>query len=154
MIGTIKRFPLLALILVISASCRQEDKRQQSDLYGESVLRDSLFGIELIEIPAGTLHMEKNLMEHSRDIHIESFYMGKYEVTQQQWRKVMGSYPPSFSFNDFPLDNARYDSTLMIRGSHYLHTKYAAAYDWSHSYSQVYPHHCVGFRLVREKTPD
>ena len=38
----------------------------------------------------------------------------------------------------------------IYRGSHYLHTKFAAAYDWGHSYSQIHPHNCVGFRLVRE----
>ena len=39
----------------------------------------------------------------------------------------------------------------IYRGSHYLHTSRAATSSWVHSYSQIHPHYCVGFRVVREK---
>ncbi len=136
--------PLLILsVLVLGlVSCNRENKRSDTDSFTGIVLRDSIFKIEMIDIPAGHLRMEKGLMEHSMDIHIESFSMGKYEVIQKQWREVMGAYPE----RTWPVARRR-----VYRGSHYLHTKFAASYNWSHSYSQVYPHHCVGFRLVREK---
>ena len=38
----------------------------------------------------------------------------------------------------------------VYKGSHYLHRDVAATAFWTHSYKQVYPHYCVGFRLVRE----
>lgn len=282
------RFLIFSVLIFGLVSCVQKNIRPETDAFSGIVLLDSLFNIELVEIPPGTLKTEKGLMEHAMTIHIESFYLGKYEVTQKQWKDVMGSYPPLFSFEDHPLDNARYDSIIMrrvreiaqptgfigddlpvenvswesiqlfveelskktgyyyrlpteaewvyayragttsnyyfgndtlqlgeyewydensdrrthpvgqkkpnpwglydmggnvgewtftiadmeqfrraypgrnwpiarrrvYRGSHYLHTKFAAAYDWGHSYSQVYPHYCVGFRLVREKGTD
>ena len=56
----------------------------------------------LVEIPAGTFDMGTNStefshLEHSRPVHSvsisEPFYMGKYEVTQAQWKAVMGTSP-------------------------------------------------------------
>ena len=35
---------------------------------------------------------------------ISSFYLGKYEVTQKQWREVMGSAPPRYSGGDMPVE--------------------------------------------------
>jgi formylglycine-generating enzyme required for sulfatase activity len=34
----------------------------------------------------------------------KSFYMSKYEVTQEQWRKVMGSDPSTFNGSDLPVE--------------------------------------------------
>jgi formylglycine-generating enzyme required for sulfatase activity len=34
-----------------------------------------------------------------------SFYISKYEVTQRQWREVMGSNPSSFKGDDLPVDS-------------------------------------------------
>lgn len=35
----------------------------------------------------------------------QTFYLGKYEVTQLQWKKVMGSNPSHFMGDDKPVDN-------------------------------------------------
>jgi formylglycine-generating enzyme required for sulfatase activity len=57
----------------------------------------------LVKIPAGTFQMgtsstdEPWLLEYSRPVHpvtiSQDFYMGKYEVTQAQWKAVMGTEP-------------------------------------------------------------
>ncbi|WP_277406445.1 formylglycine-generating enzyme family protein [Lacrimispora xylanisolvens] len=42
---------------------------------------------------------------------IEDFYIGKYEVTQEEWTKVMGSNPSAFKGNNLPVDSVSwYDS--------------------------------------------
>ncbi|GHV66144.1 hypothetical protein FACS1894199_08960 [Bacteroidia bacterium] len=37
------------------------------------------------------------------------FYIGKYEVTQTQWEKVMGSNPSSFQGADFPVEKVSWE---------------------------------------------
>ncbi len=36
-----------------------------------------------------------------RRVHVSSFFIGKYEVTQAQWRKVMGINPPAYNGVDY-----------------------------------------------------
>jgi formylglycine-generating enzyme required for sulfatase activity len=37
------------------------------------------------------------------------FYLGKYEVTQQQWRRVMKKNPSEFEGDDLPVENVSWD---------------------------------------------
>lgn len=39
----------------------------------------------------------------------KQFYIGRYEVTQQQWGKVMGSNPSSFKDPNNPVENVTFD---------------------------------------------
>jgi len=39
----------------------------------------------------------------------EAFYLGKYEVTQEQWHKVMGDNPSHFKGDDLPVENVSWD---------------------------------------------
>ena len=58
-------------------------------------------GMELIEIPAGKFTMGSPEDEENRQINevqvsvtlTKSFGLGKYEVTQDQWKSVMGTEP-------------------------------------------------------------
>ncbi len=57
--------------------------------------------LELVRIPAGTFMMgSSNGPSNERPVHKVtinySFYIGKYEVTQAQWQKVMGNNPSHF----------------------------------------------------------
>jgi formylglycine-generating enzyme required for sulfatase activity len=56
--------------------------------------------IDMVVMPAGSFTMgsEKNSTEKPRHmVYIQSFLMGKTEVTQKQWRDVMGSNPSRFT---------------------------------------------------------
>jgi formylglycine-generating enzyme required for sulfatase activity len=62
-------------------------------------------GIEFVQIPAGEFQMgcskgDTECSEDEKPLHTvkisKSFYMGKYEVTQGQWKKVMGTRPSNF----------------------------------------------------------
>ena len=70
-------------------------------------------GMEFVYIPAGEFEMGSPLDEEGRDsdegpvrhVTIEkAFYMGKYEVTQKQWREIMGGNPSSFEGDDLPVE--------------------------------------------------
>ena len=55
---------------------------------------------ELVVIPAGSFVMGSNERESEqppRSVSVRSFALGKYEVTQGQWKAVMGSNPSKFS---------------------------------------------------------
>lgn len=62
-------------------------------------------GMEFVKIPAGSFMMGSPGSEKNRDddefqhkVTIsKTFYMGKYEVTQAQWKAVLGKNPSSFS---------------------------------------------------------
>ena len=65
--------------------------------------RDNALGMEFVWIPAGSFQMGSMASEADtderpvREVRISSgFWMGKYEVTQAQWERVMGSNPSSF----------------------------------------------------------
>ena len=42
------------------------------------------------------------------------FYLGKYEVTQEQWEKVMGSNPSGFKGAKNPVENVNWDDCQMF----------------------------------------
>jgi formylglycine-generating enzyme required for sulfatase activity len=72
-------------------------------------------GMEFVLIPAGEFQMGSN--EGTKDerpvhrVHIsESFFMGKYEVTQAQWEAVMGTNPSRFKGNpNRPVENVSWE---------------------------------------------
>lgn len=72
-------------------------------------------GMELLAVPGGCYQMgdstgdEDEVPEHQ--VCLNSFSVGKYEVTQGQWLKIMGSYPSFFSScgADCPVENVSWD---------------------------------------------
>jgi formylglycine-generating enzyme required for sulfatase activity len=76
-------------------------------------------GMEFVLIPAGEFEMGSPSDEEGRysdegpvhHVNIENpFYMGKYEVTQQQWRAIMGNNPSWFTGDDnLPVEQVSWD---------------------------------------------
>jgi len=74
-------------------------------------------GMEFVEIPAGEFDMGSPWNEAGRFVNEEpvhrvkisnAFYLGKYEVTQKQWRDVMGNVP-SFKGDNLPVDHVSWN---------------------------------------------
>ncbi len=68
---------------------------------------------ELVLIKSGAFQMGdgdpiNTVPVHRVDIE-KPFYMGKYEVTQAQWRAVMGSNPSQFKGDDLPVENVSWN---------------------------------------------
>jgi formylglycine-generating enzyme required for sulfatase activity len=76
-------------------------------------------GMEFVSIPAGAFEMGSPSNEAGRDddegpVHQvtikKTYYMGSYEVTQEQWRAVMGNNPSSFKGDDdLPVELVSWD---------------------------------------------
>ncbi len=86
---------------------------------------DNSIGMEFVEIPSGEFMMGSPYDEMYRErdegpvhkVTIEyPFYLGKFEVTQEQWGKVMGNNPSNFKGEDLPVDNVSWnDAQEFIR---------------------------------------
>jgi formylglycine-generating enzyme required for sulfatase activity len=72
-------------------------------------------GMGFVYVPAGSFMMgsDDEYYEGEKPVHKvtirEGFYMGKYEVTQAQWRQVMGSSPSHFKGDNLPVENVSWD---------------------------------------------
>ncbi|MDD5473092.1 MAG: SUMF1/EgtB/PvdO family nonheme iron enzyme [Candidatus Methanoperedens sp.] len=66
-------------------------------------------GMEFVLIPAGEFDMGSKEFEYTKPVHrvriANAFYMGKYEVTQKQWRDVMGTNPSNFNGDNLPVES-------------------------------------------------
>jgi len=67
-------------------------------------------GIEMVWCPPGTFTMgsddgERNEKPVHRVTLTEGFWLGKYEVTQSQWERVMGSNPSRFKGSKNPVEH-------------------------------------------------
>jgi formylglycine-generating enzyme required for sulfatase activity len=70
--------------------------------------------VESVLIPAGTFQMgntgaySDQYTDDEKPVHTvtltKSFYMGKYEITQSQWKTVMGTDPSNFKGDNLPIE--------------------------------------------------
>ena len=69
-------------------------------------------GIELVLIRPGSFMMGSD-SGGEKPVHkvilTQSFYLGKFEVTQEQWQAVMGSNPSNFKGPKLPVENVSWD---------------------------------------------
>jgi formylglycine-generating enzyme required for sulfatase activity len=78
-------------------------------------------GIEFVYIPSGSFVMgsDKGAIDErpARRVTIrKGFYMGRYEITQAQWRVVMGENPSNFKGEDLPVEQVSWtDAQSFIR---------------------------------------
>ena len=67
-------------------------------------------GMEFVFIKGGCFEMGDTFGDGNRDekpVHevcVDDFYLGKYEITQRQWEKVMGRIPSFFRGKDNPVE--------------------------------------------------
>ena len=67
--------------------------------------------LEMMLIPAGKFMMGDPGKDHQVTL-TKSFYMGKYEVTQEQWQAVMGSNPSDTRGARLPVTNISWIESL------------------------------------------
>ncbi|MDA1261393.1 MAG: SUMF1/EgtB/PvdO family nonheme iron enzyme [Planctomycetota bacterium] len=77
-------------------------------------VKDKKYGIEMLLVPGGSFIMGSNKEDQTPDnehkahkVTLSSFYLGRTEVTQEQWEGVMGSNPSYFVPPTCPLDTTR-----------------------------------------------
>jgi formylglycine-generating enzyme required for sulfatase activity len=109
---------LLALCLASTGNAQQKEKNS-TGARQEKEFTNSI-GMQFVLIPAGSFMMgcnkdiEKCDPEETpqhRVIISKPFYMAKYEVTQEQWAKVMGGNPSAFKGLSNPVEKVSWDDT-------------------------------------------
>ena len=82
---------------------RKKDEEKKPD----GSIKNSI-GMEFVLIPAGELCMVSNEYSHEEPVHkiiiSKPFYLGKYPVTQKEWKFVMGNHPSCFEGDDRPVE--------------------------------------------------
>ena len=70
---------------------------------------------DMVNVKGGTFKMGSNESDSEKPVHdvtLKDFKIGKYEITQWQWREVMGSDPSELRFkgcDDCPVENVSWD---------------------------------------------
>lgn len=72
--------------------------------------------LEMVEIPAGSFLMgsKEDGQDHEverpqHQVNVAGFYMGKFEITQAQWKAVMDGDPSYFKGETFPVENVSWE---------------------------------------------
>jgi formylglycine-generating enzyme required for sulfatase activity len=102
-------------------SVKSEGRDEATGLWKEIIHKKS--GIHLRLIPAGEFDMgspdnEEGRLPNEGPVHrvkiSKPFYMGKYEVTQAQWKAVMGAdnNPSQFKGDNLPVETVTWNDTL------------------------------------------
>jgi hypothetical protein len=81
-----------------------------------SIYRDSSTGMEFILVKGGCFEMGDTFGDGDFDekptheVCLKDFHLGKYEMTQGQWKKVMGNNPPRFKDGDeYPVESVTWN---------------------------------------------
>jgi len=67
---------------------------------------------EMVLIPAGEFMMGSNESDDEKPAHkiyLDAFYLGKFEVTQKEWKAVMGISPSLWNGDDLPIEQVGWD---------------------------------------------
>lgn len=91
-----RKLPLILslAILVVLAACSQEKSDQK-----KSPFKNDNF----VLVEGGTFTNTKSNYYGQR-VALNSFYIGKYEVTQKEWTEIMGNNPSKFKGADLPVE--------------------------------------------------
>jgi len=94
------------------------DKVNKSIALEEGSDFEIFYGIEMVFVKGGTFTMgctseQSNCGDDEKPAHevtVSDFYIGKYEVTQKQWREVMGANPSHFkNCDNCPVENVSWN---------------------------------------------
>lgn len=98
---------------VSSAAIENNRKNTGQNNEENRIIKNILANMVFVE--GGDFKMGSDSKDANRDekpMHTEkvsSFYIGKYEVTQKEWKTIMGENPSSFTGEDLPVDNISWE---------------------------------------------
>jgi formylglycine-generating enzyme required for sulfatase activity len=82
-----------------------------------TILKEPKTGMEFVWVPSGCFDMGSNDGEtFEKPVHhvcMKGFWLGKYEVTQKQYQRVMGINPSDFVGPDNPVDSVSWSDAVV-----------------------------------------
>jgi formylglycine-generating enzyme required for sulfatase activity len=137
----------------IEAEKEQERQRIAQEQERE---RQRLEFANMVRINGGTFTMGSPTSEPDRSngevqhsVTVGSFYMGKYEVTQKEWREVMGNNPTYFKGDDLPVEQVSWYDAVEYCNKRSQREGLAAAYTISGT-NVTWNKNANGYRLPTE----
>jgi formylglycine-generating enzyme required for sulfatase activity len=119
-----KSLLLAMLVGLLMVGCQkeaveEEEAKDEASPLGEKFTVPDL-GLEMIWVKPGTFMMGSPESEAVRDgdetqhqvTLTKGFYLGKHEVTQAQWERVMGNNPSSFKGADRPVERVSWNDAV------------------------------------------
>ena len=107
------RLMLLSLFVAIIAAMvgcgKSNEKESESLAKSEEFLKNH--GLEFVFVEGGTFEMgdtfadEVDNVQPVHGVTMNSFYMGMYEVTQREWKEILGFNPSRFKGDNLPVEN-------------------------------------------------
>ena len=70
----------------------------------------------MVRVEGGTFQMGDAVYTNDGPVHsvtVSSFSVGRYEVTQKQWRELMGTEPSHFKGDELPVENVSFFDALL-----------------------------------------
>jgi formylglycine-generating enzyme required for sulfatase activity len=102
---------IAAMCITLFSTCKKDKKKDGSGVSFE-------WEPEMIFVEAGTFTMgctndDNDCLSNEFPVHevtlTKDYYIGKYEVTQAQWKAVMGDNPSYFEGDDYPVEMVSWD---------------------------------------------
>jgi formylglycine-generating enzyme required for sulfatase activity len=82
-----------------------------------TVLKEPVTGMEFVWVPSGCFKMGSNDGEaYEKPVHevcVKGFWLGKYEVTQEQYKRITGINPSDFVAPNNPVDQVSWDDAVL-----------------------------------------
>jgi formylglycine-generating enzyme required for sulfatase activity len=110
----------------------QQEKPATASTSQHSGITDEKFGIEMIAVKGGTFWMgaqntdpnepnyDADAWDDESPVHkvtLSDYYIGKYPVTQKQWKTVMGSNPNRFKDDNLPVEEVSWNDIVGTSGA-------------------------------------
>lgn len=102
-----KLFLFLAIAMLVAVSaCSQQHRSSSSSANSEPNQNSPAAQAKLdnlVLVKGGTFKSTESNF-YGKNVTLSDFYIGKYEVTQQEWMEVMGSNPSTFRGDNMPVE--------------------------------------------------
>ncbi|MBI4853457.1 MAG: formylglycine-generating enzyme family protein [Acidobacteria bacterium] len=105
--------------LTLNASAKEVRRNKAQASYYSEELGDGV-KLDMVKIPGGVFLMGSDGKEHGRSknegpqhkVKISDFYIGKFEVTQAQWKNIMSDNPSRYKGDDLPVDSVSWENAI------------------------------------------
>jgi formylglycine-generating enzyme required for sulfatase activity len=126
-IASIALFILCHALVVSAAETKSTKGKSGPKSKGKTATQvkpgtDPATGMEFVLVKGGCFTMGSTVRDDEKPVHevcVKDFYLGKYEVTQAQWVKIMGSNPSSFKAcgPDCPVESVSWNDVQAFIGN-------------------------------------
>ncbi|MGB7031583.1 MAG: SUMF1/EgtB/PvdO family nonheme iron enzyme [Syntrophobacteria bacterium] len=113
MLNKLTHYVWMIVLILVAYPCTS--LAGSATLSAGEIWKEPVTGMEFVWVPGGCYEMgcgnwTSDCARDEKPVHevcVDGFWMGKTEVTQEQWKQVMGENPSEFKKGDnYPVENA------------------------------------------------